>query len=407
MRHKVLVTGLGIISPVGNNLQDCWANLMNGNSGIDTITKFDASDYKIRIAGEVKGFQPAKAVPTKEIRRMELFIQYAVTATEQALKDANLEITEQNANDAGVSIGVGIGGLQFIEKSRDALVNHGPNRISPFFIPMTISNMASGYVSILFGTKGYSSTTTSACSSSNHSIGDASRMIERGDADIMIVGGSESTICPLAIGGFGAMRALSTRNNSTASRPYDVTRDGFVLGEGCGILILESEAHAKKRGAKVYAELSGYGYSSDAFHITAPSLEGPKRAMLNALKDAEITTVDYINTHGTSTPIGDINELKAIIQALGLDAAKKAHLSSTKSMTGHLLGGAGGIEAVFTLLAMQNSYIPPTINVEQLDPECQLNITPNQPAPRVINSAMSNSFGFGGTNATLVFKKYE
>ncbi|MDT8445454.1 MAG: beta-ketoacyl-ACP synthase II [bacterium] len=409
MRKRIAITGLGAISPCGNTVAETWDNIKNGRSGITKITKFDAEGYTTQIAGEVKGFDPLQFIEKKEVKKMDVFIHYALAAAKEALEDANLTIGEDIAEETGVSIGVGIGGLPNIQLYSNVIKERGPSKVTPFFIPMSISNMASGYVSIEFGAKGYSATTTSACSSSNHSIGDAARMIERGDAKVMIVGGSEAVVCELAIGGFGAMKALSRRNDDPegASRPYDQERDGFVLGEGCGILILEELEFAKARGAKIYAELTGYGFSSDAYHITTPSAQGPERAMRMALKDAGITAeqVDYINAHGTSTPAGDINELTAIKACFGEEAAKKVSISSSKSMTGHLLGAAGGLEAVITLMAMQEGFVPPTINVTNLDPECDLDITPNQGKARQINVAMSNSFGFGGTNATLVFKK--
>ncbi|MDH5559691.1 MAG: beta-ketoacyl-ACP synthase II [Deltaproteobacteria bacterium] len=409
MRKKIVVTGLGAVSPLGNDVKSTWAGISAGKSGITNITKFDASEYTTKIAGEVKGFNPEDHIPRKDIKKIDTFIQYSVAACSEAMADAGLIIDDSNAQDVGISIGVGIGGLPNIEYYSHVLKERGPSRITPFFIPMTISNMASGYLSIMLGAKNYNATTVSACSSANHSIGDASRIIERGDAKVMIVGGTEAAICGLAISGFGAMKALSRRNDDPqrASRPYDVNRDGFVLSEGCGILILEDYEFAKKRGAKIYAELAGYGFSSDAHHITSPSTEGPCRAMKMAIQDAGIPEdgIDYINAHGTSTPTGDINELDAIKLAVGADHAKKISISSTKSMIGHLLGAAGGIEAVVTILAMRESLVPPTINVDDLDPLCDLDITPNQPKQRIINTALSNSFGFGGTNATLAFKK--
>lgn len=409
MRKRVVVTGLGTINPVANDVNTTWDKVSKGISGITKITKFDASDLPTQIAGEVKNFDPLQFFDKKEVKKVDTFIQYAVAACDEALKDAQLEITEDIAEEVGVSVGVGIGGLPNIQHYAVVAKEKSAAKITPFFIPMTISNMASGHISMRYGAKGYNATTCSACSSSNHSMGDAARIIERGDAKVMIVGGSESTICSLAIGGFGVMKALSRRNDEPekASRPFDADRDGFVLGEGCGILILEEYEFAKARGAKIYAELVGYGFSADAGHITAPNVDGPTRSMIMALKDAGISPedVDYINAHGTSTPAGDINELNAVKKALGEEACKKVSISSTKSMTGHLLGGAGGIEAVLTIKAMENSLIPPTINIENLDPECDLDVTPNVAKERDIKIAMSNSFGFGGTNATLVFKK--
>ena len=409
MRKRIAVTGLGTISPLGNDVPSTWAGISSGKSGIVRITKFDAATFTTQIAGEVDGFDPIDFIPKKEIKKMDLFIQYSVAAVQEAMEDSGLEITEELGLQTGVSIGVGIGGLPNIQFQSHIVETRGPSRITPFFIPMTISNMASGTISIKYGAKGYNTTTTSACSSANHSIGDAARIIERGDAKIMIVGGTESTICELSIGGFGAMKALSRRNDAPtkASRPYDQDRDGFVLSEGCGILILEEYEFAKSRGAKIYGELAGYGYSADAHHITSPTTEGPQRAMEMAVRDAGISgdEIDYINAHGTSTPVGDINELVAIRKAFGDKAAEKINISSTKSMTGHLLGAAGGLEAVITLKAMENDLIPPTINLENPDPNCDLNVTPNKAIKREINFALSNSFGFGGTNATLLFKK--
>lgn len=409
MRKRVVVTGIGTINPLGNNLEDTWIKASQGIGGITRITKFDATGFPVQIAGEVKGFDPLCFIEKKEIKKMDTFIHYAIAACDEAFKMAKLEIPDELGPDVGVSIGVGIGGLPNIQKFSQIVAERGPSKISPFFIPMTISNMASGYVSMKYGAKGYNTTTTSACSSSNHSIGDAARIIERGDAKVMFVGGAESTISSLAIGGFGSMKALSRRNDEPekASRPYDRDRDGFVLGEGCGILILEEYEFARSRGARMLAELRGYGFSSDAYHITKPSLEGPLLAMKKALADAGVQgeDVDYINSHGTATPVGDINELKAIRMAIGDVAAERVSVSSTKSMTGHLLGGAGGLEAVLIIQAINNSLVPPSINIENLDPECDMDVTPNVARERVIDVAMSNSFGFGGTNATLVFSK--
>lgn len=411
MRKRIVVTGLGTVSPLGNNVKTTWDAISAGKSGITTITRFDATDFTTKIAGEVKGFDPLDYIPRKEVKKMDTFIHYAVAAVDEAMKDADLEITDEIGLDTGVSIGVGIGGLPNIQAQSYVIRDRGPSRVTPFFIPMTISNMASGTISILYGAKNYNATTVSACSSANHSIGDAARIIERGDAKVMIVGGTEAAICPLAIGGFGAMKALSRQNEKpeAASRPYDKSRDGFVLSEGCGILILEEYEFAKARGAKIYAELAGYGVSSDAHHITSPSEEGPRRAMQLALKDGNLagSDIDYINAHGTSTPAGDINELKAIKNALGEEAARQVSISATKSMTGHLLGAAGGLEAVITLKAMEDGLVPPTINHEETDPECDLDITPNVAKKREVKVAMSNSFGFGGTNATIIFKKVQ
>lgn len=407
MNRKVVVTGLGCVSPLGLTAAETWQAAAAGKSGVDRITRFDASAFRSQMAGEVKGFDPTVAIEEPELKKMDIFIQYALVAAKEALRDANLEITDALAPEVGVSVGVGLGGLTSIEKFHEVYLEKGPRRISPFFIPMVISNMAAGQISIYFKCRGYNTSTASACSSSNHSIGDAARIIERGDAKVMIVGGAESTVTPLGIGGFSAMHALSTRNDdpTRASRPYDAGRDGFVLGEGAGILILEDAEFARARGARIYCELAGYGFSSDAHHMTAPNVDGPTRAMKMAMKDARVNpeAMDYINTHGTSTPAGDINELNAIKLALG-EHAKKVSLSSSKSMSGHLLGAAGALEAVISIKAMEHGIVPPTINIENLDPECDLDVTPNQARERTIKVAMSNSFGFGGTNATLVFK---
>ena len=409
MKKKVVVTGLGTINPIARNVADSWAGIAQGRGGIGRITKFDPAGLSTTIAGEVKGFDPLEYIPKKEVKKMDTFIQYALAACDEAMQDAALEIDEGLGPEVGVSIGVGIGGLPNIQYYGNLVERRGTAKISPFFIPMTISNMASGYVSIKYGAKNYSATTVSACSSSNHSIGDAARILERGDAQVMIVGGAESTICSLAIGGFGAMRALSRRNDEPerASRPFDRDRDGFVLSEGCGILILEEYEFARSRGARIYAEIAGYGVSTDAYHITAPSTEGPAMAMKRAVQDADVAAsdIDYINAHGTSTPAGDINELNAIELALGKADANRVSISSTKSMTGHLLGASGGVEAVITLKAMENNLVPPSINIDNLDPHCDLDVTPNTARKRKIDVGMSNSFGFGGTNATIIFKK--
>ncbi len=408
MRRRVVVTGLGIICPIGNNLESVWEASRNGISGTGRITKFDPSDLKSQIAGEVHDFEIPSVIPPKEVKKMDTFIHYAIAAAQEALQDANLEITEDLQYDIGASIGVGIGGQPMIEKNLLLMKEKGPDRISPFFIPMVLANMVAGQISLIFGTKNYNTSTVSACASSNHSIGDAARMIERGDAKAMIVGGTEASVTKLCIGGFAAMRALSTRNDEPerASRPYDQERDGFVFSEGSGILILEDLEFAKKRDARIYCELVGYGFSSDSFHITAPSVEGPARAMKMVLKDAAINAedVDYVNAHATSTPAGDINELQAIKSVLG-DHAKQISISATKSMMGHLLGAAGAVEAVVTVKALQHDFVPPTINIDNLDPECDLDVTPNQGKERKLKIALSNSFGFGGTNASLLFKK--
>jgi 3-oxoacyl-[acyl-carrier-protein] synthase II len=407
MKKRIAVTGLGCVSPLGNTVAATWESVAAGKSGIGPITKFDASDYRCRIAGEVRNFDPSPVIESQELKKMDLFIQYALVAAKEALTDAKLAIGDDLANDVGVSVGIGIGGLTSIEHGYEVILEKGPRRTSPFLIPMVLCNMAAGQISLYFNCKNYNSSTVSACSSSNHSIGDAARIIERGDAKVMIVGGSEATVCPIAVAGFGAMRALSIRNEepARASRPYDRDRDGFVIGEGAGILILEDWDFAKARGARIYCELAGYGFSADAYHMTAPNVDGPTRAMRMTLRDAEVNPeqLDYINAHATSTPAGDINELNAIKQVLG-EHAKKVSISSSKSMSGHLLGAAGALEAVVTIKALENGLVPPTINVENLDPECDLDVTPNQAKERPIRVAMSNSFGFGGTNASLLFK---
>jgi len=407
MKRRIAVTGLGCVSPLGNTVAATWKGISEGRSGIGRITKFDASDYRSQIAGEVRGFDATSVIEPQDLKKMDLFIQYALVAAKEALLDAKLDITEELSYEVGVSVGIGIGGLASIEKGYEVILEKGPRRTSPFLIPMVLCNMAAGQISMYFNCKNYNTSTVSACSSSNHSIGDASRLIERGDAKVMIVGGSEATVCPVAVAGFGAMKALSTRNDdpARASRPYDRDRDGFVIGEGAGILILEDYDFAKARGARIYCELSGYGFSADAHHITAPNVDGPIRAMRKTLQDAAVDPdqVDYINTHGTSTPVGDVNELNAIKAVLG-EHAKKVSVSSSKSMSGHLLGAAGALEAIVTIMAMQHGLVPPTINVENQDPACDLDVTPNKAKERPVRVAMSNSFGFGGTNASLLFK---
>jgi len=408
---RVVVTGLGCISPLGNTVPETWESGSCGKSGIGRIEKFNASDMRCQIAGEIRNFELPNLVSPKEAKKMDLFIHYAIAATQEALQDAGLEITESLEEGVGISMGVVIGGLGCIEKYTKILLEQGPKRVSPFFIPMTLSNLAPGQVSLLFRARNYSACSVSACASSNHAIGTAMRHIERGDAKVMISGGAESSVTPLGIAGFAAMHALSTRNDEPqkASRPYDTSRDGFVMGEGSGMLILEEYEFAKQRGARIYCELVGYGASSDAFHITAPSTEGPAKAVKIAVKDAGIEPgrIDYINTHGTSTPAGDINELKALKLALGEDISNQTSISSTKSMTGHLLGAAAAIEAVFCIKALHHSFIPPTINIDDLDPECDFDVTPNEGRTREIDVAMSNSFGFGGTNASVIFRKME
>ena len=411
-RRRVVVTGLGCISPVGNTVADAWANLLAGKSGIANITRFDASAINCHFAGEVKDLDLDQYIAPKEARAMDKFIHYGIAAAMQAVQDSGLAtgeaLSEEEATRIGVVIGSGIGGLPLIEDMHSELLAKGPRRISPFFVPASIINMISGHVSMRYGFKGPNLAVVTACTTGLHSIGEAGRHIEYGDADVMIAGGSECCMSPLGVGGFAAMRALSTRNDdpATASRPWDKDRDGFVLGEGAGVLVLEEYEHAKKRGAKIYAELGGYGLSADAGHMTAPNMDGPRRAMLSALRNAGVNTdqVDYLNAHGTSTPLGDVNETNAIKAALG-DHAKKTVVNSTKSMTGHLLGGAGGIESVFTVLAIHNQKSPPTINIFNQDPECDLDYCANTARDMKIDVALKNNFGFGGTNGALVFKR--
>ena len=411
-RRRVVVTGLGCVSPVGNTVEDAWANVLAGQSGIGLITKFDASTFACKIAGEVKGFDLDSYISAKEARTMDSFIHFGVAAASQAVRDANLPfgdaLQDEQSTRIGCLIGSGIGGLPLIEETHTEFVKRGARRISPFFVPSTIVNMIAGHVAIRFGFKGPNLAIVSACTTGLHCIGEAGRMIEYGDADVMVAGGSEATVSPLGIGGFVAMRALSTRNDDpqTASRPWDRDRDGFVLGEGAGIMVLEEYEHAKARGARIYAELAGFGMSGDAGHMTAPNLDGPRRAMVNALRNAGVNAdqVDYLNAHGTSTPLGDLNESNAIKAALG-DHAKKTVVSSTKSMTGHLLGGAGGIESIFTVLALHHQKCPPTINIFNQDPECDLDYCANVARDMKIDVALKNNFGFGGTNGSLVFKR--
>jgi 3-oxoacyl-[acyl-carrier-protein] synthase II len=412
MRRRVVVTGLGCVSPVGNTVETSWANLVAGQSGIDLVRSFDAGNFACKFAGEVKDFSIGDYIPEKEARHMDRFIHLGLAAACQAVADSGLPtgdaLGEEFATRIGVNIGSGIGGLPMIEETHSELVNRGPRRISPFFVPASIINMISGHVSIKYGFKGPNIAVVTACTTGLHAIGLAGRMIESGDADVMIAGGAESCVSPLGIGGFAAARALSTRNDDpkTASRPWDKDRDGFVLGEGGGVLVLEEYEHAKKRGAKIYAELAGFGMSADAFHMTAPNVDGPRRSMEAALRNAGLNAddVDYINAHGTSTPLGDVNESNAIKLALG-GHAKKVVVNSTKSMTGHLLGGAGGIESVFSVLAVHHQKSPPTINIFNQDPECDLDYCANQARDMKIDVAVKNNFGFGGTNGTLVFKR--
>ena len=411
-RRRVVVTGLGCISPVGNTVADAWANLLAGKSGIANITRFDASAINCHFAGEVKDLDLDQYIAPKEARAMDKFIHYGIAAAVQAVQDSGLAtgeaLSEEEATRIGVVIGSGIGGLPLIEDMHSELLAKGPRRISPFFVPASIINMISGHVSMRYGFKGPNLAVVTACTTGLHSIGEAGRHIEYGDADVMIAGGSECCMSPLGVGGFASMRALSTRNDdpATASRPWDRDRDGFVLGEGAGVLVLEEYEHAKKRGAKIYAELGGYGLSADAGHMTAPNMDGPRRAMISAMRNAGVNAdqVNYLNAHGTSTPLGDINETNAIKAALG-DHAKKTVVNSTKSMTGHLLGGAGGIESVFTVLAIHNQKSPPTINIFNQDPECDLDYCANTARDMKIDVALKNNFGFGGTNGALVFKR--
>ncbi len=407
-RRRVVVTGLGAISPLGNSVAETWTNIVAGKSGVGAITRFDATDFKSRIAGEVRGFDVTAYLSPKEARRMDVFIHFGMAAGIQAIRDAGLTVTPENAERIGVNIGSGIGGLPMIEDTHNDFLGGGPRKISPFFIPGTIINMISGNLSIMFGLKGPNLAVVTACTTGLHAIGISFRMIQYGDADAMVCGGAESTITRLAIGGFASAQALSTRNDdpATASRPWDKGRDGFVMGEGAGVVVLEEYEQAKARGARIYAELVGFGMSGDAFHMTAPDTDGPRRSMANALKDAAINVdqVQYINAHGTSTPLGDKNETDAIKLAFG-DAARKLVVNSTKSMTGHLLGGAGGLESVLTVLAVHNQVSPPTINIFEQDPECDLDYCANVARDLKIDIAMKNNFGFGGTNGTLAFKR--
>jgi 3-oxoacyl-[acyl-carrier-protein] synthase II len=411
-RRRVVVTGLGCVSPVGNTVAESWANLLAGTPGIDLVTGFDASNLACKFAGEVKGFNIADYIPEKEARHMDRFIHLGLAAAFQAVADSGLPTGEalgdEMATRIGCNIGSGIGGLPMIEQMHTELVNRGPRRISPFFVPASIINMISGHVSIKFGFKGPNIAVVTACTTGLHAIGLSARMIEYGDCDVMVAGGAESCVSPLGIGGFAAARALSTRNEDpkTASRPWDKDRDGFVLGEGGGVLVLEEYEHAKARGARIYAELTGFGMSADAYHMTAPDVDGPRRSMVMALKNAGVNAdeVQYLNAHGTSTPLGDLNETNAIKAAFG-GHAKDLVVSSTKSMTGHLLGGAGGIESVFTVLSLYHQKIPPTINIFNQDPECDLDYCANTARDAKIEVAVKNNFGFGGTNGTLVFKR--
>ena len=407
-KRRVVVTGLGLVTPVGIGVTESWKNIVAGVSGISNITKFDASNFPSNLAGEVKNFEPTNFLNPKDARRMDTFIQYGLTAGIEAIKDSGIDVNESNSERIGVSIGSGIGGINLIEKTSDIFDNGGVRKVSPFFVPGTIINMISGNLSIMFGLKGPNISIVTACTTGTHSIGDASRIIEYGDADIMIAGGSEAAITELTVAGFSSAKALSNRNEDpkTASRPWDLDRDGFVIGEGAGVMVLEEYEHAKKRNAKIYCELSGYGMSADAYHITAPSIDGPKRSMLNAIKNAGLNTdeINFINAHGTSTPVGDLNETNAIKDVFK-SHSKEMIVNSTKSMTGHLLGGAGGIESVFTVLSIKNQISPPTINIFNQDPACDLDFCANEARDLKIDAALKNNFGFGGTNGSLVFTK--
>lgn len=409
-RRRVVITGLGIISPVGNTIPEAWDNIVSGRSGIGEITRFDASAFPVRIAGEVKDFDVGAYLSPKEARRMDIFIHYGLAAGIQAIRDSGIEVGPSNAERIGVNIGSGIGGLPMIEATHDDFLKAGHRKISPFFIPGTIINMIAGNLSIMFGLKGPCLAMVTACTTATHCIGEAARLIERGDVDVMVAGGAESSVTPLAIGGFASAKALSTRNDDpkTASRPWDKGRDGFVLGEGAGVLVLEEYEHAKARGARIYAEVAGYGMSADAYHMTAPSEdgEGAARCMTSAMRDAGLSPdeVDYVNAHGTSTPLGDVAETVAVRRCFG-NRAQSIAVNSTKSMTGHLLGAAGGVEAVFSTLAIFHQIAPPTINIFDQDEQCDLDYVANEARPMQIRAALSNSFGFGGTNGTLAFRR--
>ena len=408
--RRVVVTGLGMVSPVGLNVKTSWENVLAGKSGIAPLEHFDTSDFSVRFGGSVKGFDGGDLITSKDAKKMDTFIQYGIVAADEAIKDSGLEVTDENAERIGVAIGSGIGGLGIIEKNYDIILNKGPRKVSPFLIPASIINMVSGHVSIRYGMKGPNIALVTACATATHSIGDAARIIEYGDADVMIAGGTEMATTPSGLGGFAAARALSTRNDDpqTASRPWDKDRDGFVLSDGAGIVVLEEYESAKKRGAKIYAEVAGYGMSGDAYHMTSPSEggDGAKRCMQYAMRNAKINSdeINYINAHGTSTPAGDRAEVHAVKGAFA-EHANNIAMSSTKSMTGHLLGAAGGIEAIFTALAIRDQIAPPTINIMNQDPECDLDFVPDTAREMKIDTALSNSFGFGGTNGTLVFKK--
>lgn len=412
LKRRVVITGMGIVSPLGIGLDDNWQAICQGKSGIGPITKFDTTEYPAKIAGEVKNFDPEQYIDKKDQKKMDVFIQYALAAGSMAIKQSGLIIDESNADRVGVLVGSGLGGLQTIEKYHTLLLQNGPKKVSPFFVPMLIVNLAPGQISIYFGCRGPNSSVVTACATGNHSIGEASRIIQRGDADAMIAGGVESTITPLAVAGFCALKALSTRNNEPekASRPFEKNRDGFVMAEGAGILVLENLESAKQRGASIFAEVIGFGCNADAYHITAPSPggEGAARCMQIAIDDADIKPgdIDYINAHGTSTPMNDLSETIAM-KTVFKDHVKNLPVSSTKSMTGHLLGAAGGVEAIFSILSIKHGIIPPTINYDEPDPECDLDYVPNVARKKDVRIVMSNSFGFGGTNATLIFKTFE
>ena len=408
-KRRIVVTGLGMLTPVGNTVEESWKNIVAGKSGIATITAFDTTNFPVKISGSVKDFDATQYILKKDLKKMDPFIHYGIAAGLQAMEDSGLEVTEENAHRIGVAIGSGIGGLPGIERNRDQFVAGGARKISPFFVPSAIINMVSGNLSIMKGLKGPNISIVSACTTGTHNIGDAARMIAYGDADVMIAGGAEMSTCPLGVGGFAAARALSTRNDDpeAASRPWDVDRDGFVLGDGAGVVVLEEYEFAKKRGAKIYCEVAGYGMSGDAHHMTSPSPggEGPARCMHNALNDAGVNKeeVGYINAHGTSTPAGDKAEALAVQLAMGAHS-KDVIVSSTKSMTGHLLGAAGGIEAIFSILALRDQVIPPTINLDNQDPECSLDFCANTARDAKLSVTLSNNFGFGGTNGTLLFR---
>ncbi|OGT83410.1 MAG: beta-ketoacyl-[acyl-carrier-protein] synthase II [Gammaproteobacteria bacterium RIFCSPLOWO2_12_FULL_47_76] len=411
-KRRVVITGLGIISPLGNDVAETWENIRNGKSGIGLISHFDTSAFSVRIGGSIKNFDPARYITPKDIKKMDPFIHYGMAAGSQAIEDSGLEVNEKNAHRVGVAVGSGIGGLPGIEKGTQLYLEGGPRKLSPFFVPSNIINMISGNLSIKYGAKGPNFAIVTACATGTHNIGDAARLIEYGDADVMIAGGAEMATSPTGLGGFAAARALSTRNDDPegASRPWDRDRDGFVLSDGAGVIVLEEYEYARKRGARIYAELIGYGMSGDAYHMTAPSEDGDgaARCMENALHNASINPdqVDYINAHGTSTPAGDVVETMVVKRVFG-DHAKKLAISSTKSMIGHMLGAAGGVEAIFSILSIQDQVAPPTINLDNPDPECDLDYVPNTARPMKINIALSNSFGFGGTNGTLIFKRLD